>query len=128
MIHRPVNDEDLGIRLHEVNRQRAVDRATERLRNGLRADWHYLTADDLRNLQWVVGELWAIHDRDEWDSMHFSKLELDEARRLVSIGDRLRRHGTSKMNALLEATAVVRRAGIRAESSAPSADRSLLTY
>ncbi|MRS11967.1 MAG: hypothetical protein EG823_02710 [Actinobacteria bacterium] len=127
MIHRPVNDEDLGIRLHEVNRQRAVDRAVERLHHGLRADWHYLTPEDHKNLQWVLGEMWSIDSREEWDRLHFSKLTLDDTRLLVGVGDRLRRHGTSKMNALLEATAVVRRAESRSEGAPAVVDQGLLT-
>jgi len=107
MIRRAVNDETLGRRLHEVNRQRAVDRAIERLRHGLKADWHYLTLDDIGNLRWLFGELWATRDREEWESLHFSKLDLDRARHLVSAGDRLRRHGTNRMNALESAVEII---------------------
>lgn len=99
-MQRRVDDESLGIRLHEVNRQRAVDRALERLRHGLRADWYYLTSDDHTNLRWVLGQLWSVTSREDWDAFHFSKLDLEDVRHLVGLGDRLRRHGTSKMEAL----------------------------
>lgn len=108
MIRRAVSDESLGIRLHEVNRQRAIERAIERLRHGLRADWHYLTTDDHANLRWVLGELWSTMNRDEWESLHFSKVDIEGARRLVGIGDRLRRHGTSKMSGLEHAVEIIR--------------------
>lgn len=103
-----VDDESLGIRLHEVNRQRAIDRSVERLRHGLRADWHYLTADDHQNLRWILGEMWSVTGRDEWDSLHFSKLGLEQVRRLATMGDRLHRHGDNKMLALSSASAIVR--------------------
>ncbi|MBN1193664.1 MAG: hypothetical protein JXA36_08265 [Coriobacteriia bacterium] len=107
MMHRNTDDESLGIRLHEVNRQRAVDRAIERLRHGLRADWHYLTSEDHANLRWVMGELWSTTSREEWEALHFSKLDLESTRRLVGTGDRLRRHGTNKMSALASAIEIV---------------------
>jgi hypothetical protein len=102
-----VNDESLGIRVHEVNRQRAVDRAVERVRNGLKADWLYLTSDDIGNLRWLLGELWATKNRDEWEQFHFSKLEFEQVQRLAGIGDRLRRHRTNKMVGLQDATALI---------------------
>ncbi|MBN2841088.1 MAG: hypothetical protein JXP37_09060 [Coriobacteriia bacterium] len=110
MMHHKPDDERLGMRLHEVNRQRAVDRAVERMRHGLRADWDYLTADDHSNLRWVVGELWETSSREQWDSLHFSKLALQDVRRLVGIGDRLRRHGTNRASALEGAYAIVHEA------------------
>jgi hypothetical protein len=90
-------DESLGIRLHEVNKQRAVDRAVERLRSGLKADWHYLTQDDLTNLRWLLGEIWSIKSRDEWEDLHFGFLGIDHTRRIVGHADRLRRHGVQHM-------------------------------
>lgn len=92
-----MTDESIGMRLHDVNRQRAVERALERLRHGLRADWHYLSQDDLVNLRWLLGELWSVTTRTDWDTLHFSKLDLGATRSIVSHGDRLRRHGTRRM-------------------------------
>jgi hypothetical protein len=111
VIHRAIDDESLGIRLHDVNRQRAVERAIERLRHGLRADWHYLTADDHANLRWVLGELWSTTSREHWDDLHFSKLDLARTRQLVSAGDRMRRHHTSKMSTLECVAEIVHDAG-----------------
>jgi hypothetical protein len=90
-------DESLGIRLHEVNRQRAVERAIERLRAGLKADWHYLTQDDIANLDFLLGEIWSVKSRDEWDGLHFGFLGIDQVRRVISHADRLRRHGVQRM-------------------------------
>jgi hypothetical protein len=106
-----IDDESLGIRLHEVNRQRAVDRAIERLRHGLHADWHYLTADDHASLRWVLGELWATTSRDGWEQYHFSKLDFEQTRKLVTVGHRLRSLHTSGMSSLESAAALVRAAG-----------------
>lgn len=111
-------DESLGIRLHEVNRQRAVERAIERLRHGLKADWHYLSQDDLANLRWMIGELWTVTARDEWDGLHFSKLEFEDTRRIVSHADRLRRHGTRRMATLDTVRSIV----VGARGGEPGAD------
>ena len=106
-IHPEMTNEALGMRMHEVNRQRAVERAVERLRHGLKADWHYLSQDDITNLRWLFGELWATLTHAEWDEMHFSKVSFEATRRLVSIADRLRRHGTRRVASLEDAHALV---------------------
>lgn len=108
MMHDLRQDESLGIRLYEVNRQRAVDRAMERMRYALRADWHYLTSDDHAALRWITGELWATTARGEWESLRFSKLDHAAVQRLVSIGDRLHRHKTGRVAALESAAEIVR--------------------
>lgn len=108
MMHDPRQDENLGIRLHEVNRQRAVDRAVERMRYALGADWHYLTTDDHATLRWITGELWSTTARSEWDTFRFSKLDYQSVRRLIGIGDRLGRHKTGRAIALESAASVVR--------------------
>ena len=107
VLRHTVNDESLGIRVHEVNRQRAVDRAVERARSGLKADWLYLTSDDIANLRWLLGELWATKNRDEWEQLHFSKLGFEQVQRLAGVGDRLRRHRTNKMVGLEDALALI---------------------
>ncbi|MDO8881097.1 MAG: hypothetical protein Q7W44_09940 [Coriobacteriia bacterium] len=107
VIRPDMTDEDLGMRLYEVNRQRAVERALERLRHGLRADWYYLTQEDLVSLRWLLGELWAVSTRAEWDELHFSKLDFEHTRQIVSLGDRLRRHGTQRMATIDAVRAIV---------------------
>ena len=115
-IRRTIDNESLGIRLHEVNRQRAVDRAIDRMRHGLHADWHYLTADDHVNLRWVLGELWATSNRDHWEQYHFSKLDFDQARRLATMGDRMRRRHTQGITSLESAAELVRMASAASNS------------
>ena len=102
-----VTDETLGMRLHEVNRQRAVDRAIERLRHGLHADWHYFTADDHANLRWVLGELWAVTGRQAWEEFHFSKLDFAQTRQLIALANRMRSKHTRAIGTLEMAAEII---------------------
>jgi hypothetical protein len=91
------HDESLGIRVHDINKQRALERALELMRAGLKADWYYLTDDDLDGLRWLFGEVWSTTNRDEWDGFRFSGLDLRGVRNLLNHADRLRRHGVLSM-------------------------------
>ncbi|MCX8007748.1 MAG: hypothetical protein N3B11_06505 [Coriobacteriia bacterium] len=93
-------DETLGRRRYLVNKQRAVERSLERWRRGLQADWLLLSRDDVANLAFIAGELWASLTREEWDAVHFSKLGLRETRLIAAHADRLRRHGTGREETL----------------------------
>jgi hypothetical protein len=105
---RQSSDEMLGMRVFEVSRQRAVERCIQRWRNGLKADWSLLSHEDIDNLHWISGEVWANCTRDEWDSLHFSKIDLRETRIVVSHGDRLRRHGVNHAATIDTVTALLR--------------------
>ncbi|MDI6900919.1 MAG: hypothetical protein QMC79_04415 [Anaerosomatales bacterium] len=107
-------EENLGVRVYEVTKQRAVERAIERLRAGLKADWFYLTQDDIANLRWLFGEIWATRDRADWDALHFSKLDIRDARILAGHADRLHRHGTLRLPTIDLAVAMLRDAADRA--------------
>jgi len=89
---RQTSDETLGMRVFEVSRQRAVERCIQRWRNGLKADWSLLSFEDVNCLRWIAGEVWANRSREEWDGLHFSKIDLQHTRLVVSLADRLRRH------------------------------------
>lgn len=128
IIRPETTDESLGMRLHEVNRQRAIERAIERLRYGLKADWHYLTGDDLQNLRWLLGELWSVSTRAEWDELHFSKLGFVNARRMIDQADRLRRHGTQRMATLQTTRALIMSAQVAHAVTDPELDGASLAY
>ncbi|PKQ19327.1 MAG: hypothetical protein CVT66_10710 [Actinobacteria bacterium HGW-Actinobacteria-6] len=97
---RQTSDESLGMRVFEVSKQRAVERCLARWRNGLRADWTLLSHDDVENLRWIAGEIWAANSREEWDKLHFSKIDLHHTRLIVSHADRLRRHHVNRVQTL----------------------------
>lgn len=111
------DDESLGRRRYLVNRQRAVERSLERWRRGLKADWHLLSRDDIGNLAYIAGELWASVTRDQWEQMHFSKLGLDETRRIAAHADRLRHHGAGRSETIAAVMRIIEEARVRADSA-----------
>jgi hypothetical protein len=113
-IRKTSTEETLGARMYEMTRQRAVERAIDRLRAGLKVDWQFLTRDDIDNLRWLFGEIWATRDRDEWERFHFSKLDLHDTRILAGHADRLRRHGTLRGTTMELAIGMLRDAAERA--------------
>ena len=73
-----MTDEDIGMRAFQLRKAKAVERAIERIRQGLKADWGMFTQRDLADLNWILGELWSYEKRDSWDNLHFSKLTTED--------------------------------------------------
>lgn len=78
-----VTDEDIGMRAFHIRKERAVERATDRLRRGLGHDWDMFTQKEIELLEWALGEMWALEDRADWENLHFSKLRAHDVRTIL---------------------------------------------
>ncbi|MDI6692459.1 MAG: hypothetical protein QMD76_04025 [Anaerosomatales bacterium] len=85
-----LNDEDIGLRAFQVRKAKAVERAMERLRQGLKHHWAMLTTKDLDDLSWVFGELWAFEKRADWEDLHFSALNAEDVQAILQMARALR--------------------------------------
>ncbi|MEL7667052.1 MAG: hypothetical protein AAGU73_02475 [Actinomycetota bacterium] len=89
-----VTDEDIGMRAFQMRKAQAVERATERIRQGLQADWGMFTQRDLADLDWLLGELWAYEKRADWNDLHFSKLTADDIKSMIEDSREIRQEGS----------------------------------
>ena len=103
MYERPdVNDEDLGIRAFQIKRGKAVERSIQLIRHGLGASWRSLTAEEIEELEWILGELWAYLAHTVWDELHFGLLTMSDIVNVLTFGSQLRRHLRSRVFRLSE--------------------------
>ena len=102
-----MTDEDLGIRAFQIKKAKAVERAIELMRHGLGQVGASLTADEIEELEWVLGELWAYVARADWDSLHFGRLTLRDIIKMLTLGSQLRRHARGDIEILHEVQAIV---------------------
>lgn len=109
--HPDVTDEDIGIRAFQIKKAKAVERAVERLRRGLGDGWKDLTSEEIDELEWVYGELWAYLARDEWDQLAFGHLTTSDVIKTLTLGSQMRRHARSSIDVLREVEALIRAKG-----------------
>lgn len=108
MYERPdVNDEDLGIRAFKVKRAKAVERAVQLIRHGLGPSWTEFTEDEIEELEWLLGELWAYVARAEWDELHFGLLSITDIIKMLTFGSQLRRHSRGSIEILRDVEAII---------------------
>lgn len=105
--HPDVSDEDLGIRAFQIKRAKAVERAIQLIRHGLGPGWSELNTEEIEELEWVLGELWAYVARGDWDDMHFGRLSMRDVIKILTLGSQMRRHARSNIEILREVKEIV---------------------
>lgn len=103
-----VTDEDIGMRAFQLRKAKAVERAIDRLRHSLKAEWSGLTSHDVDELEWILGELWAYIARDEWDTLRFGALSMHDSRVILGYGRELRKHSRNAVEVLTDVGTLVR--------------------
>ncbi len=105
--HPDVSDEDLGIRAFQIKRAKAVERAVQLIRHGLGPSWSDLNGEEIEELEWVLGELWAYVARHDWDGLHFGKLTMSDIIKILTLGSQMRRHARNNIEILREVQAII---------------------
>ena len=107
-VNRPdVTDEDIGMRAFQLRKERAIERAAERVRRGLGHEWDMLTQSEIDLFGWALGELWALEDRSDWENMHFSKLKATDVRAIIGHAKTLRDRSRPSVEVIREIEQIV---------------------
>lgn len=103
-----VSDEDIGMRAFQIRKEKAVERALERLRQGLKSTWSMFTQHDLEDLSWIVGELWAYEKRLDWEDLHFSKLTAEDTQAIIQMARTLKENAHNSVETLERVGDIIR--------------------
>ncbi len=102
-----VNEEELGIRAFQIKKAKAVERAIQLIRHALGAQWAELNGDEIEELEWVLGELWAYVARHDWDDLRFGHLTMRDIIKILTYGSQMRRHARNSIEILKDVYAVI---------------------
>ncbi len=105
--HPDVTDEEIGMRAFQIRKGRAVERAVERIRHGLGADWSRLSLAEIEALNWILGEMWAYCARADWEELHFSKLKMADIREILGRAREIAKHERDSVTVLEDAYKLV---------------------
>ncbi len=89
-----LTDEDVGIQAFKLRREKAVERAMEKIRRGLGKSFFQFTREDVESLEWALGECWTMVGFYDWEKITFSSLKLEEIKEIISIVQAIVRHKT----------------------------------
>ena len=81
-----VTDDNLGRRLFQLQKEKAVEDAMEKIRHRTGIDRFSISTADNEILKFILGELWTSIDRSRWGSYSFTKLSEENLRTLIIQG------------------------------------------
>ncbi len=81
-----ITDDNLGRRLFQIQKEKAVEDALEKIRRRTGTEWKAISTADTDVLKEILGELWTSIDRPRWGSYSFSKLTKEDVMSLVAQG------------------------------------------
>ena len=79
------SEEDLGRRRFQIQREKAVEDAYEKIRRSFGKDWQCFSGEDCAAIREVLGEIWISVDRDCWNDYCFSTLSHADLLSLIAI-------------------------------------------
>ncbi len=95
-----ITDDNLGRRLFQIQKEKAVEDALEKIRRRTGDDVPLLSGADNEALKEILGELWTSIDRSRWGSYSFSKLSKKDIGALIAQGRYIKNKHTMTDNDL----------------------------
>jgi hypothetical protein len=78
-------DEEVGRRLFQIHKEKAVEVALEKIRRKMPSEWGSFTSADIDVLKHILGEAWICIKRSEWEGISFSKLTKKDLESIILI-------------------------------------------
>lgn len=84
-----VHDEEVGRRLFQIHKEKAVEVALEKIRRKMPSEWKSFTSSEIDILKRILGEAWVSLKRSEWEGISFAKLTKKELQSIIEIANQV---------------------------------------
>jgi hypothetical protein len=89
------SDDTLGRRRFQIQREKAVEEAVEKIRRSTDAAWESFIDADYTALRELLGELWMYLERQKWEQYAFSTLTRQDICDILALGKGEKCHSVS---------------------------------
>ncbi len=79
------HDEEVGRRLFQIHKEKAVEVALEKTRRKMPLEWQSFTSSDVDILKYILGEAWVSIKRSEWESVSFATLTKKDLEAIIRV-------------------------------------------
>lgn len=83
-------DEEVGRRLFQIHKEKAVEVAVEKMRRKMPSEWTSFTSSDIDILKHILGEAWVCIKRTEWEGISFTKLTKNDLQEIIQVAKQVR--------------------------------------
>lgn len=78
---------EVGRRLYHVHREKRVEEAIKKIKQGVGQDWSSFTIEDIDLLGHLLQCTWNVIDQKIWDNLPFSNMKAQDVRKILSYGE-----------------------------------------
>ncbi len=79
------HDEEVGRRLFQIHKEKAVEVALEKTRRKMPLEWKSFTSSDVDVLKYILGEAWVSIKRSEWEDISFATLTKKDLEAIICV-------------------------------------------
>ena len=102
-----VSRTEVGRRIFQLRKEKSVEKAVDMIRQHLGPDWKSFSQDEIKIVQYLLGNAWVYIERSTWDSFAFSKITDRDMRAIIYIGHELELKKIDEKKALIEVTKIL---------------------
>jgi hypothetical protein len=82
-----VTNDERGRRIFQLHKERAVEAAIEKIRRNPGSRWTAFSPQEIKTLNYILGETWVSVGRQIWEQSSFSRLTRKDLEEIISIGN-----------------------------------------
>lgn len=102
-----VSKTEIGRRFFKLHKEKNVEKAIEKIRQGTGPEWSLFTHGDIEALKYILGEIWVYTDRDAWEKIAFTRFTGLDLREIIRIGKNALDNVISGQNAVQMGRAIL---------------------
>ncbi|NYT05022.1 MAG: hypothetical protein GKC04_01420 [Methanomicrobiales archaeon] len=91
-----MNEEELGRRMYQMQKEKSVEEALERIRTSIGKYWAEISRADHAVISELLGDAWIRMERKEWERCAFTRLAPKDIEKLLDVGHTLRTGGIDR--------------------------------
>lgn len=82
-----VTNDERGRRIFQIHKERAVEMAIEKIRRNPESKWSEFSPQDIKTINYILGETWVSVGRQIWEQSSFTRLTRKDLEEIISIGN-----------------------------------------
>ena len=82
-----VTNDERGRRIFQLHKERAVETAIEKIRHNPGSGLSAFSPQDIKTLNYILGETWVSVGRQIWEQSSFTRLTRKDLEEIISIGN-----------------------------------------
>ena len=106
-----ITADERGRRVFQIQKEKAVENAIEKIRLNLGQDWKLFSPSDIKMIEYLLGEVWIIIGKQKWQGLAFTRLKQSDIDEIIHIGKGMNREGKPEQTTINRVVDIMHKVG-----------------